>query len=116
MSQPSTWIAGSRHCPQSVLSGHAQLRQVQRNYTNNEISYILRHGRMIRRTGICFYFLAAKDVPRDERRLEWVQRLIGSTVLVNAEGSDIITLYKNRHALHDIKKKVKFRVRRIRQH
>jgi len=91
------------------LSRHAEERSRQRKFSPTEISYVMEHGRRVYRTGICFYFLAARDVPLADHRLPWVQRLIGATILFNAEQTEIITLYKNAHALHNIKKKSKNR-------
>ncbi|OJV96038.1 MAG: hypothetical protein BGO39_03430 [Chloroflexi bacterium 54-19] len=81
----------------------------QRNFSQREVAYVIRYGKLLRRTGICFYFLAGKDVPPADRKLGWVQRLIGVTVLMTPERAAIITLYKNQKALRDIKKKNKFR-------
>ena len=65
-----------------------------------------------RRTGICFYFLAAKGVPIADRKQNWVQRLIGTTILLSAEGEAVITVYRNKNqkALHNIKRKAKYRI------
>jgi hypothetical protein len=92
---------------EAVLSDHARLRATQRGYRENEIAYIIRHGQKHYRTGICFYFLGAKNVPYDDKRLNWVQRLIGTAVLVSTEGTTVITLYKNQKALKQIKRKDK---------
>src|SRR5690242_12344017 len=95
-----------------ALSHHAALRCQQRRFSQLEIAYVLEHGRLIRRTGICFYFLAAKDVPLADRRLPWIQRLVGATLLLSSEGEAVITMYKNENALREIKRKVKFRLAR----
>ncbi len=91
------------------MTGHAHLRARQRNFSSGEVEYVQRHGRMIRRTGICFYFLGEKDVPPPDRRLPWVQHLTGATLLVASDGTAVITLYKNQNALKDINKKSKSR-------
>ena len=91
-----------------VMSTHANRRATQRCFQSDQIAYIVQHGRLLRRTGIQFYFLAERDVPPDDRRLAWVQRLIGATLLVSPEGDTVITLYKNRKALRDIRKKTKY--------
>ena len=93
----------------AVLSRHANQRAGQRTFNGAEIAYVLQNGRIVRRTGICFCFLAARDVPRADRRLAWVERLVGTTVLLNASQECIITLYKNKTALHEIKRKPKNR-------
>ena len=93
---------------------HARCRMDRRNFSELEVAYVMRHGQLFRRTGICFYFLAARDVPLADRKLPWVQRLVGLTVLTSPEQAAIITLYKNQKALRDIKKKSKFRSNRNR--
>jgi len=92
------------------LSIHAVIRCQQRSFSQLEIAYVLEHARMLRRSGICFYFLAAKDVPFSDRRISWVQRLVGATLLLGSEGEVVITVYKNENGLKDIKRKVKFRL------
>jgi len=82
------------------------LRCRQRHFRDDEITYVLRHGQVHHRTGICFYFLAARDVPLADRRFSWVERLIGTTLLI--QGSDLITVYKNRRGLRQIKRKLKY--------
>src|SRR5512146_208196 len=62
-------------CEQPTLTSHACTRAGQRSFSRAEIEYVLTHGRVIRRTGIRFYFLAARDVPLPDRRSAWVQRL-----------------------------------------
>lgn len=93
-----------------ILTNHAIERMQKRRFSQFELKYVVEHGRLLRRTGICFYFLAAKDVPECDRRLAWVQRLVGTTVLASADQAAVITLYKNHNALRDIRKKTKFRV------
>jgi hypothetical protein len=92
-----------------ALTNHALNRMKQRRFSQLELNYVVEHGRLLRRTGICFYFLAAKDVPMMDRKFAWVQRLIGTTVLASADQAAVITLYKNQKALRDIRKKTKFR-------
>jgi Domain of unknown function (DUF4258) len=95
---------------QLVLTDHARKRGRQRNFSDEEVRYVLRHGRKLWRTGICFHFLAAKDVPLQDRHSQWAQRLVGTSVLVSHDSKCIITLYRNQKALHHIKKKSKRRV------
>ena len=82
------------------------LRCRQRHFREDEIAYVRRHGQILHRTGICFYFLGARDVPLADRRHAWVERLIGTTLLI--EDDELITIYKNRRALRYIKRKLKY--------
>ena len=95
--------------PSPVLSRHASIRASQRKFSQTEIEYVLQNGRVMRRTGICFYFLAVRDVPIADRHLAWVQHLVGTTILLDASQEHIITLYKNKTALREIKRKSKNR-------
>ena len=61
-----------------------------------DVIYVLYHSRMRRRTGARFCSLRPRDVPPDDRALEWVRRLVGTTLLVSADGTVLLTLYKNR--------------------
>jgi len=100
----------------AVLSCHASDRVNQRRFSQLEMAYVLEHGQLIRRTGICFYFLAAKNVLISDRRQAWVQRLVGTTMLVSAAEGEVavITMYRNKkqNALHNIKCKAKHRISR----
>ena len=96
--------------PVSVLTRHAHSRMQQRHFSQVELNYVVENGQLFRRTGICFYFLGAKDIPLCDRKLVWAQRLVGLTVLASADQAAVITLYKNQKSLRDIKKKSKFRL------
>lgn len=89
-----------------TLSYHAQQRLAQRNLDQRAIDYVLKHGRLIRRTGVQFYVLGARDVPLQDRRRSSISRLIGTTILVARDGT-IITVYRNRRTLRAIARKRK---------
>lgn len=87
------------------LSPHAARRMAQRNVSLADAALVIRHGTVEYRTGVEFYFLSQRDVPTGrERELE---RLIGTTVLVR--NGRVETVYKNRKALPNIKRKPKRR-------
>jgi hypothetical protein len=90
----------------TAFTAHATVRAQQRHFREDEIDYVRRHGQVLHRTGICFYFLGARDVPLADRRQAWTARLIGTTLLI--EGDDLITIYKNPHGLRCIKRKLKY--------
>jgi len=91
------------------FSYHAHCRAARRNVAPQLVDYVLTYGRWIQRTGITFYFLGKRDVPAADRRAGWASRLIGTVVLVAPNG-EIITVYRNRHALRAIQRKLKYRV------
>jgi hypothetical protein len=90
-------------------SGHALRRMAQRNFSCDQVSYIIRHGRRIRRTGIIFCFLGGKDIPAEDRRCDKYTRLEGSTVLMHVSHGviSVITVYQNKSALKTIRRKIK---------
>lgn len=90
------------------FSLHARCRAARRNVAD-AIDYVLAYGRAIHRTGVTFYFLGRRDIPRMDRRASWVARLEGTVVLV-AETGEIITVYRNRNALRLIQRKAKYRL------
>lgn len=96
MSQDSEPVARSQ-LEQELpsLSLHAQQRLAQRNLDQRAIDYVLKHGRLIRRTGVQFYVLGARDIPLQDGRRSSITRLIGTTILVSRDGT-IITVYRNR--------------------
>lgn len=91
-----------------VYSYHAAHRATLRSITPADLAYILTYGRAIQRTGVSFYFLARKDIRDAGSRVGWARRLEGTVILVSKDGA-IITIYRNRKALHDIKRKMKYR-------
>lgn len=96
--------------PATSLTSHAKKRGRQRNLRESELDYVIRYGRKLWRTGICFHFLAAKDIPAADRRSQWANRLVGTSVLVSPQTGSVITVYRNPKALTAIKKKSKRRV------
>jgi hypothetical protein len=91
------------------LTDHARGQGARRNVEPDAVTYVLEHGRMIRRTGVIFYFLGRKDVPPSDRCMSWATRLEGTTVLQAANGA-VITVYRNREGLRTIQRKMKYRL------
>lgn len=101
--------AGERRMEPARFSWHALCRAARRNIVPDAVEYVLAYGRVVHRTGITFYFLAARDVPAADRRTSWAARLVGTVVLMGPDG-EIITVYRNRRALPTIRRKVKYRL------
>ena len=94
--------------PSYWLTYHGLRRTAQRNLAPDQVAYTLAHGRRVRRTGVDFYFLGARDLPPADRRDARRARLIG-TVLIVKNGA-VITAYRNPDALRCIKRKLKYRL------
>lgn len=91
------------------FSLHARRRAARRNVVPDAVAYVLAYGRVLHRTGITFHFLAARDVPAEDRHAAWAARLVGTVVLVGPDG-EIITVYRNQRALPVIRRKLKYRL------
>jgi hypothetical protein len=74
----------------------------------NAVDYVLTHGRRIQRTGVTFYFLGRRDMPEVDQSASWASRLEGTVVLLAPDG-EVVTVYRNRHALRTIARKMKYR-------
>jgi len=92
--------------PHVVPSGHFIDRAAQRNLSPTEIAFVLQHGRILYRTGIQFYFLGWRDIPKTLRQDPNIARLEGLTVLLGHDGT-LVTAYKNRQAIRTIRRKAK---------
>lgn len=85
------------------ISVHAARRMAQRNLNVGDVALVMRFGRKIHRARAMFFFLGERDVPEGlEKKLE---KLIGATIVVTDK--TILTVYRNRNALTNIKHKLK---------
>jgi hypothetical protein len=88
---------------------HAHKRCAQRNLDAEALELVRRYGRRLHRTGAVFYFLGRRDLPEELLRDDRYARLEGTTLLFSLEG-ELITAYRNREALRQIRKKEKRRL------
>lgn len=96
------------------LSSHALMRMAQRNLSAEDVEYVLRHGCRVRSGGALHCFLRADDIPDADRKE--AERLEGTTVLLDRGGRSIITVYRNRRGLKDIRRKVKWEIEQRKLH
>src|SRR5262245_45373152 len=106
-SSPGTAFEGSG----VTLTSHARHRLAQRCLSAEEVEYVLEHGHRLRRTGVEFCVLRHRDIPPADRRD--VAHLEGTVVLVSEDGA-AITVYRNRRALAEIRRKASYRLARAR--
>jgi len=85
------------------ISKHAIQRMAQRNLTVDDLEVVMRFGYLEYRTGAEFYFLRRRDLPEEMERT--FARLVGTAVLI--KDGCVITVYRNQHALSQIKRKLK---------
>ncbi|MDE3228751.1 MAG: hypothetical protein KGO05_02625, partial [Chloroflexota bacterium] len=90
-------------------SDHALLRAAQRQLSDVDVAYILAWGQELRKTGVSFFHLGAKDIPPQHRHLRQIMRLAGAVVLVAADG-EVITAYPHGRKLRLIRRKMKYRI------
>ncbi len=84
---------------------HSRKRAQQRGITNQMISDTIMYGELIFRQGLRFYIALKKN-------LAWIEdhnysERLEDTVVVITHHNEIITVYKNRFALRNIKRKSK---------
>lgn len=90
-----------------AMTTHADKRCRQRGLADEQILLVLEHGTAIRTAGALFYFMAGKDIPRHIPS-SMKERIAGITLVVDPESNELLTAYKNRHALKAIRKKVRY--------
>lgn len=95
--------------PELTITRHARLRQAQRNLSDEDVAFILEHGRELRNSGVLHVFLGRRDMP-DEQTFRRYQHLEGA-VLVLDDAHDLpvlITVYRNRRGLKRIRRQTKY--------
>ena len=89
------------------ISRHAQHRGAQSNLRADDLDLVRRYGVLERRTGVRFYFVRKRDVERFGSVEPRLRRLHG-IVMVLSNDNTVITVYRNRQALRDIRRKSKY--------
>ncbi|MBF6612119.1 MAG: hypothetical protein IVW55_03235 [Chloroflexi bacterium] len=90
------------------LSRHAKRRSAQSNLSADDLELVRRYGVLEHRTGVLFYFVRKRDVERF-RRVEPRLPMLQGVVLIMSNDDTIITIYRNSHALKDIRRKTKLK-------
>lgn len=94
------------------LSHHARQRSAQSNLLAHDLELVRRYGVLEHRTGVLFYFVRRRDVHRYRTVEPRLARLEGVVMIQSLDGV-VITVYRNRHALRQIRRKPKARVRPV---
>jgi hypothetical protein len=92
-----------------LFTHHARKRGARRNVAPDAAAYVVAHGRALHRTGVMFYFLGRRDIPRCDRSANWAARMEGTIVIV-ATGGVVITVYRDRRGFRAIARKLKYRL------
>ena len=91
-----------------ILSDHASQRSAQRNVSFNEILFIVEHGKLVRKAGVNFRQLRAKDWPDELHGNHPYRRLIGTTVVLCKCGQYVVTVYREEDAFRKDQRKQKY--------
>jgi hypothetical protein len=91
------------------LSRHAKHRSAQSNLLAHDLELVRRYGVLERRTGVLFYFVRKRDVERYRGIEPRLVRLEGVVMIMSLDGV-VITVYRNRNALKQIRRKPKSRL------
>ncbi|MEM9954569.1 MAG: hypothetical protein AAF846_23370 [Chloroflexota bacterium] len=90
------------------LSNHAQIQADRRNFSLDDIRFVVRNAHREHATGAIFFQMRAKDmpahIPPNDRRRD----LIGATVLTCSCKRYVITMYKNASAFKKDRAKQKY--------
>jgi len=89
-------------------SCHAGERCAQRNISPTDIAFVMRFGHLLHTGGAVFVFLGRRDIPDDCLADQHLARLEGTTLVLSREDNSLITAYRNKKALRDIRRKVKW--------
>ena len=96
---------------QVQLTGHARHRGAQSNLCVDDLDLVRRYGVLEHRTGVRFYFVGRREVERYREVEPRLDRLHGVVLVLAADDRMVITVYRNRRALRDIRRKSKNRFR-----
>jgi hypothetical protein len=76
----------------------------QRGLSQSDIQFVLTYGRKLRRSGSLFFFLGKRDIPMKLSRFDKIAKLEGTLLVLSPDGKQLITVYKNRKAIQQIKR------------
>jgi hypothetical protein len=88
------------------ITDHAELRLHQRGIQEDELSLLMAYGTQVYNGGALFIFMRKCDIPGDIPSIRQ-KKLEGLTAVLDAHSFDLISVYKNRKALRQIKRKYK---------
>jgi hypothetical protein len=93
------------------LTPHAQKRAAQRNFSYEDILFIVQYGSTHPVAGAVFCELYQKDLPQDIKPNEREADLVGSTVILCRYQRCVITVYKNPSAFKSNARKMPYSIR-----
>ncbi len=98
---------------QTQLSSHAKQRGAQSNLRDHDLDLVLRYGVLEHRTGVRFYVMRKREVERYRLVEPRLAKLHDIVIIVSNDDGTVITVYRNRNALRDIRRKPKANLRPV---
>ncbi len=93
------------------FSKHGSQRVAQSNLSEDDVDLVRRYGVLEHRTGVRFYFIGRREVERYRVVAPRLAKLHDIVMIVSCDDQTVITVYRNRHALKQIKRKSKVNFR-----
>ncbi len=88
------------------LTFHAQKRINQRRFNEDLIKLAVKYGTVIYKAGAKFIFVRRKDIPKEIPK-SIAEKIEGLIIVMNPNDGTIITVYKNKNGLRELKRKDK---------
>lgn len=88
-------------------SKHGRLRVAQSNLSTDDVELVRRYGVLEHRTGVRFYFIGRREVERYRHVAPRIAKLHSIVLIVSQDDDTVITVYRNKHALKQIRRKSK---------
>jgi hypothetical protein len=79
----------------------------QRRLTDQDVDYVCSYGERYHCAGAIHCFLGWRSIPFEDRTNAAIQRLEGTTVLFDSDTQIVLTVYRNRRAQKQIRRKAK---------
>jgi hypothetical protein len=92
-----------------IVSAHGVTQTQRRGIPLEVVRLITAYGRAERRTGIEFRFIGHREVAAAPDGVRQILAQWEHTVVLLGEADQVITAYRNRRALRDIRRKEKYR-------
>jgi hypothetical protein len=88
------------------------MRCAQRHLSLNDLFYVLEHGISVRRAGALFSILLDKHVRKDTTADSRCWQLVGTTLVLCPCGCSVITVYRNKNSVGEVRRKKKRNLKR----
>lgn len=95
-----------------MFTEHAQSRMAQRRLSVTDVEYVVDHGFRYYTAGVLHCFLGRHSIPFKDKSIKDFSRLEGTTVILEPNTKEVvITVYRNRTAFKNIRRKSKYNLK-----